>query len=186
MSVNAINQDAAQLGMQLSTEGTTKIMASQMLTGAVAGIIAGSIHASMAGTAIEEISKASHYGERVEGTTLVAAHVMKGASPINSYGKMNTRTPPVFIKNGIVKRVFALSKVDDDSTDKKIRFIVVSTIGTYRGLDFENKYPYTDGWEYRVTNLNQILLPADSISAWDGQISFENLMEELSASKIKI
>jgi hypothetical protein len=183
-SVAAINQQAATVGMELTTSGTAQVMTAQVVQGVITGLIAGGIHSSMANTAMEEISRAKNFGERVEATTSVAAHVMPSSSPIGPYGQRNTRTPPIYITDSVVKRL--LVAVDDENLEfnGSSKVVLITTVGTYRGEKYKKKYPNSSGWEYRVTNLNKVTLPFGSISSWDGQLSIDALINAVSTSKI--
>ncbi|OMH31734.1 hypothetical protein BGP75_16560 [Motiliproteus sp. MSK22-1] len=185
-SVGAINQQASQVGMQLTPSGTTQVMTTQIITNVASGFIAGAIHASMANTAMKGISQANNFGERVEETTLTAAHVMGGSGPIGPYGNLSTRMPPTYITNGVVKRILATYNTKNSEVNGSVRMVFITTVGTYRGDKYEKKYPYSSGWEYRITNLNQTLLPFGSISEWSGQPSLEVLIQTLSDDNISL
>jgi len=185
-SVAPINQQAAKVDLQLTPTGTAEGMTSQIVDGVFIGLIAGGIHASVANTAMTGIAQAKNFGERVGETTLLAGHVMGGASPLGAYGNMNTRIPPVYMADGVVKRILATYPIENAKLNGSTRFIFITTVGTYRGDKYEKKYPYSSGWEYRVTNLNLIGLPFGTIEKWDGKPSLEVLIQAISSADIRL
>ncbi|WP_281788426.1 hypothetical protein [Limnohabitans sp. INBF002] len=120
------------------------------------GFIAGGIHALQADAAKNGIISKEDYGSRMEETTFSFAIPSAGRLTLDGYGRRG-RAEPVLVSDGIVKVIFT---VDGGKTiDYKNKIFLLSTVGTYRGEVYRKKYPQTEGWEFRITNMNVIAIP---------------------------
>jgi hypothetical protein len=187
MAISSINNTVDDVGLQLTSHGETVVMIDQMIQGVVTGLIAGGIHASLANNATIEIIQARNFGERVDATTLTAAHAMGvDAAPVGPNGIRNTRMPAINITDGVVKRIFASGGIQPTEQNGSTRWVFITAVGTYRGEKYENLHPYSSGWEYRITNLNEIYLPFGSISQWNGQVSLDALRKSIKEAGITL
>jgi hypothetical protein len=184
VAIGSINNTVGDVGLELTSYGETVVIIDQMIEGLVTGLIAGGIHASMANEATLKIIQAKTFGERVDATTLVAAHVMGfGALPIGPNGIANTRMPAINITDGVIKRVLVSGRAESNGST---RWVFITAVGSYRGDEYKKVHPYSSGWEYRITNLNEIYLPFGSISQWNGQVSLDVLRKAIDDAGIKL
>lgn len=174
MTVNSINSQLSSSGLKLSQTGTNAVAGGQMAQGLVAGLLAGGIHAAMAETAIKEIVSAKTFGEMVQGTTLVAAHLLPNLAALGPDGLVGT-SAPIVLAPGIVKRYFL--KFNQKTLDYKNQYTLITAIGTYRGRSYEEKYPYTSGWDYYISNMALFYLNADESN--DPEKSFIGIRREV-------
>lgn len=118
----------------------------------VGGWIARGINSSVAASAVKGFLETTDFGERMEHSTLLAAELLPRAFPLGSRGEYLGDVKPVIIAPGIVKQVWI--KRGTRGIDSSTRFFLISTVATYRGDTYAQKFPNTSGWECRITNLN--------------------------------
>jgi len=179
MAVNSINNQVASAGLKLSDAGSNAVMGGQMAQGLIAGLIAGGIHASMAESALNGIISGKNFGERMEATTLTAAHLLPNLAALGPDGLVRSSSP-VVIAPGVVKRYFL--RFGQKTLDYKNEYYLITAVGMFRGKEYENKYPNTLGWSYSISNMALIYLNPDDVS--DPEKSFRAIKRETAGKNI--
>lgn len=181
MAISSINNQVASQGLKLSPTGQSAVMGGNMASGLFAGFIAGAIHAGQAESTFNGFLESKSFGERMEHSTLTAAHVLGGASPLGTAGEWNTRTKSVLVTPGVAKRIFWA--IGQKETNLRQRLFLISTVAVYRGGAYESKYPNTLGWEYRITNLNTLIAPSGFFSS-DPEERYISLKRAITEAKV--
>ena len=184
MAISSINNQVASQGLKLSPAGRNAVMGGNMASGLFAGFIAGAIHAGQAESAFNGFLESHSFGERMEHSTLTAAHVLGGASPLGVAGEWSTGSKPVLVTPGVAKRVF-LAAAEQKEINLRQRLFLISTVAVYRGGAYESQYPNTSGWEYRITNLNTLIAPAGFFSA-DAEARYLALKRAIAQANIAL
>lgn len=179
MAVNSINNQVASAGLKLSDAGSNAVMGGQMAQGLIAGLIAGGIHASMAESALNGIIAGRNFGERMEATTLTAAHLLPNLAALGPDGLVRS-SAPVVIAPGVVKRYFL--RFGQKTLDYKNEYYLITAVGVFRGKEYENKYPNTLGWSYSISNMALIYMSPDDVS--DPEKSFRAIKRETAGKNI--
>jgi hypothetical protein len=136
--------------------------------GLVGGLIVGAINASSAEQTVNGFLKSGSFGERMGHTTGSSSTkvYVPYFHPVDEYLLshffVNDVVEPVVVLPGIVRFVFAREGSDNIDYSKDVYF--ASTVGIYRGKKYEEVFPKTKGWEFRVTNLNLVRIPA--VPSW--------------------
>ncbi|WP_158270671.1 hypothetical protein [Limnohabitans sp. Bal53] len=179
MAINSINNQVASAGLKLSDVGNNAVMGGQMAQGLIAGLIAGGIHASMAESAVNGIISGKNFGERMEATTLTAAHLLPNLAALGPDGLIRS-SAPVVIAPGIIKRYFL--RFGQKTLDYKNEYYLITAIGVFRGKEYENNYPNTLGWSYSISNMSLLYLSPDDVS--DPEKSFRAIKRETAGKKM--
>lgn len=179
MAVNSINNQVASAGLKLSDAGSNAVMGGQMAQGLIAGLIAGGIHVSMAESALNGIISGKNFGERMEATTLTAAHLLPNLAALGPDGLVRS-SAPVVIAPGVIKRYFL--RFGQKTLDYKNEYYLITAVGAFRGKEYENKYPNTLGWSYSISNMALIYLSPDDVS--DPEKSFRAIKRETAGKNI--
>ena len=158
---------AQAIDMSLSTGATQAIAAStsssslinptqgagtNIASGLGIGLIAGAVHVVMADSAKNGIISKAGFGARMEETTWSNSMPSAGQLSNTGYGPSL-----IVITPGLVKVIFGIEGAK--TIDYKNRFFYLSTVAMYRGISYQEKYPQTKGWEFRITNINSVVLP---------------------------
>jgi hypothetical protein len=154
-SMAAINSAAVQgatttlissvaTGFQV-TPGTSAV-AGGIGVGLIGGMIAGGITASAVESTIKGFVSAKTFVDRLPHASGLVAHQVHIPRMRATY--MET------IDSKAIKVMFA--RTAEKNIDYSSRIFFASTVGVYRGPNFAQKYPETNGWEFIVTNLNFI------------------------------
>lgn len=179
MAVNSMNNQVASSGLKLSDAGSNAVMGGQMAQGLIAGFVAGGIHASMAESALNGIIAGKNFGERMEATTLTAAHLLPNLAALGPDGLVRSAAP-VVIAPGVVKRYFL--RFGQKTLNYKNEYYLITAVGVFRGKNYENKYPNTLGWSYSISNMALIYLSPDEVS--DPEKSFRAVKRETAGQNI--
>ena len=120
------------------------------------GIIVGGIHSLQVDSAMRGIISKDDFGGRMEETTSVPS--MPTATRLSPVvWKKRGRTAPIKVTEGIIKTIYEVNG------GKNLRYrdniFLLSTVAVYRGSLYKSKYPETEGWEFRITNINLIEIP---------------------------
>lgn len=181
IAISSINNQVASQGLKLSPMGQSAVMGGNMASGLLAGFIAGVIHARQAESTFNGFLESKSFGERMEHSTLTAAHVLGMANPLGTAGEWNTRTKSVLVTPGVAKRIFWA--IGQKETNLRQRLFLISTVAVYRGGAYESKYPNTLGWEYRITNLNTLIAPIGFLTS-DPEERYISLKRAITEAKV--
>lgn len=172
---------AAATGFQVTP--TMNAAVGGLGVGLVGGLIAGAITGYNVNQTINGFLKSGSFGERMEhsaGSASTKMHV-PFFYPVDEYllSHYSGGVDPVDILPGLVRFVFAREGSDNVDYSKDMYF--ASVVGVYRGKKYEELFPKTKGWEFRVTNLNVIKTPGQKEDRIKYYIS---LREAIRAAKI--
>jgi hypothetical protein len=120
------------------------------------GILVGGIHSLQSDAALRGIISKEDFGSRMEEATAVPS--MPTATRLSPDGVNNRgRIAPIKVADGIVKVVYQV--VGEKTLRYQDKIFLLSTVAAYRGDSYKMKYPETEGWEFRITNINLIEIP---------------------------
>lgn len=146
-------------------------------SGLVAGLLAGFIHQMQADAAIAGIVSKNNFGARMEEAT--TSVVMPTGQKIGKVG-MPSNESYIIIAPGLVKSIYMVS--GKKNLQFKNQVFLISTIGVYRGVEYEKLFPTTSGWDFSITNINMIEVNMDVYF----EERFKNFRNEISLKKIKL
>lgn len=143
------------------------------------GFIVGAIHSLQVDSAIRGIISKDDFGSRMEETTPVPS--MPTATRLSSVvWKKRGKTTPIKVTDGIIKVIY---EVDGGKNIRyKNNIFLLSTVAVYRGNSFKLKYPETEGWEFRITNINLIEVPEVD----EGELKYRAIKKALTEKEITL
>ena len=116
------------------------------------GLLVGVIDMQRSEAAKEAIINCNDFGSRMSESTTANSMPTAYLFPNNGWGPVRH----IVITEGVVKAIYF---VDGGTTiDYKKRIFLLSTVGSFRGEAYKEKYPETEGWEFRITNINTIAI----------------------------
>lgn len=183
MAVSSINNQISSAGLRLSSSGANSVMGANIATGMLGGMIAGAIAAYSAEQAIKGITTEKDFGSRMGHTMIGAGSELFGV--ITTLGPAaEPRSTPVDVVPGVIKRVYYALDPTKREFNGTLRMAIFSAVGVYRGEKYATRFPYTEGWEYRITNLNQTYIQAAALESPESM--YRALKTALTSAKIRL
>jgi hypothetical protein len=198
MTINSVNAAVAPQGLQLSAYGREAVMGGQVALGFAAGAIASAIRVAIDSQrykdAVQALTRSSSLSEAMNGAGYGACP-LPTTPPLACYNDLKTPLPgmsvigsegsffkekPIVVAPGVIKRflILRVKRHLDFSED----FVIATVVGTYRGPNFEEKFPRTNGWNYQISNLAKITLKATDLK--DPETTYFALKSVTKGSKI--
>ncbi len=183
MAVSSINNQISSAGLRLSSGGANNVMGANIATGMLGGMIAGAIAAYSAEQAVKGITTEKDFGSRMGHTMIGPGSELFGV--IATLGPAaEPKSAPVDVVPGVIKRVYYAFDPTKREFNGTVRMAIFSAVGVYRGEKYATQFPYTEGWEYRITNLNQTYIQATALESPES--TYKALKAALNSARIRL